>query len=92
MSGAWQFIRGQRQTKGFLKQLSARKDGELLSMNRNQLRIMTGLQMGHCHLKGHLFKLGLVDNHEFHRPSRHLKWPHTFCVTMRFQSHYDSAT
>jgi hypothetical protein len=60
--GHWQSIRGQRQAKGFLKKPSAKKAGELLSLIRNQLRIMTGLLTGHCHLKGHLFKLGLVTS------------------------------
>ena len=30
----------------------------LLKLNRDQLRWMIGLFTGHCHLKGHLFKLG----------------------------------
>jgi hypothetical protein len=35
---------------------------ELLELNRNQLRWVTGLLTGHCHLKGHLFKMGLTDS------------------------------
>lgn len=31
-------------------------------MNRNQLRIITGSLRGHCHLKGHLFKPGLLGS------------------------------
>jgi hypothetical protein len=58
----WQSVRGQRQAKGFLKRPSAKRAGELLSLSRNQLRILTGLLTGHCHLKGHLFKLGLVNS------------------------------
>jgi len=54
----WQSIHGQRQAKGFLITPSAKKGGELLKLSRNQLRIMTGLLTVHCHLKGHLFKLG----------------------------------
>jgi hypothetical protein len=50
----WQTIHGLRQAKDFLKRTSARRAGELLSLNRNQLRILTGLFTGHCHLKGHL--------------------------------------
>jgi hypothetical protein len=34
----------------------------LLIMSRNQLRIMTGLLTGHCRLKGHLFKLELINS------------------------------
>ena len=36
----------------------------MLNQSRNQLRIFTGLLTGHCHLKGHLFKLGLVNSHK----------------------------
>jgi hypothetical protein len=57
----WQSIHGQRQAKGFLKKPSAKKVGELLNLSRNQLRIMTRLLTGHCHLKGHPFKMGLVN-------------------------------
>jgi hypothetical protein len=63
----WQSVRGQRQAKGFLKKPCAKKAGELLNLSRNQLRIMTGLLTGHCHLKGHLFQLGLVDSSECNR-------------------------
>jgi hypothetical protein len=35
---------------------------QLLKLNRNQLRWMTGLLTGHCHLKGHLFKMGLTGS------------------------------
>jgi hypothetical protein len=35
--------------------------GTLLQCNKNQLKSVTGL-IGHCHLKGHLYKLGLVDD------------------------------
>jgi hypothetical protein len=30
--------------------------------NRNQLRWVVGLLTGHCHLKGHVFKLGLIND------------------------------
>jgi hypothetical protein len=57
----WQSILGQRQAKGFLKISSATRAEELLNVSRNQLRIMMGLLTGHCHLKGHQFKLWLVN-------------------------------
>jgi hypothetical protein len=47
----WQATCGQRKVKSFLKNPSVRKAGELLSLSRNQLRIMTELLTGHCHLK-----------------------------------------
>jgi hypothetical protein len=53
--------------RAFFKKPSARKAGELLNLSRNKLRIMTGLLTGHCHLKGHLFKLGLVNSPECNR-------------------------
>jgi hypothetical protein len=31
-------------------------------MSEIKLRWVVGLLTGHCHLKGHLFKLGLTDN------------------------------
>jgi hypothetical protein len=37
--------------RAFLKKPSAKKTGELLNLSRNQLRTMTGLLTGHCHLK-----------------------------------------
>jgi hypothetical protein len=63
----WQSIHGHRQAKGFLKNPSAKRAGELLNLSRNQLRIMTGLLMGQCHLKGHLFKLGMVNSPKCNR-------------------------
>jgi hypothetical protein len=60
--GYWQSVCGQRQAKGFLKTFSAKRAGELLNLNRNQRTLMTGLLTGHRNLKGHLFKLGLVDS------------------------------
>jgi hypothetical protein len=60
----WQAICGQMKAKSFLKNPSVRKAGEMLSLNRNQLRIMTGLLTGQCHLTGYLFKLGMVNSSE----------------------------
>jgi hypothetical protein len=48
--------------KVFLKTFSAKRAQKLLGLSRNQLIIMTGLLTGHCHLKGHVFKLRLVDS------------------------------
>jgi hypothetical protein len=46
--------------RAFLKTLT-NKAGELLSMIKNQQRIMVGMLTGHCQLSGHIFELGLVD-------------------------------
>jgi hypothetical protein len=40
---------------------------ELLKFRRNQIRQVTGLTAGHCHLKRHLFKLGLVNSPNYER-------------------------
>jgi hypothetical protein len=34
----------------------------VLKLNTDQLRWVIGLFTGYCHLKGHLFKLGLTDD------------------------------
>jgi hypothetical protein len=60
----WQSICGQRQAKGFVKNPCVKNTGDLLSVGRNKLRIMTGLLTGHCRLKGQLFELGLVNSPE----------------------------
>lgn len=46
--------------KALLISSQLKKAGDLLILNRNRLRMMTGFIIGHCHLKEHLFKLGLV--------------------------------
>jgi hypothetical protein len=63
----YQSIGGQKQVKGFLKKPALKKAGELLSLNRNQLRIVTGFLTGHWHSKGLLFKMGLVHSPECDR-------------------------
>jgi hypothetical protein len=55
-------IIGLKQAKGFIPEPSARRMKDMLKLNRDQLRQVMGLFTGHCHLKGHLFKLGLIDD------------------------------
>jgi hypothetical protein len=55
----WESLTGLRQGKGLIRGPSAKRAKELLKLDRNQLRWVVGLLTGHCHLKGHLFKLGL---------------------------------
>jgi hypothetical protein len=47
------------QAKGFLQKISVKEAGELLSLSRNKLKIITGFLTEHCHLKGHLYNWGL---------------------------------
>jgi len=55
----WQSIHGQGQAKGFLQKIPVKEPGKLLSLSRNQVKVMTGFPTGHCHLKEHLFSWGL---------------------------------
>jgi hypothetical protein len=55
----WESTTGLKQAKGFISGPSATRTKDLLRLNRDQLRWVVGLLTGHCHLKGHLFKLGL---------------------------------
>lgn len=45
-----------------LERPTAKRARELHNSSRNQLRIMMGLLTEHCHLKRHVFKLGLIDS------------------------------
>jgi hypothetical protein len=56
----WQSTTGFKQPKGLILGPSARRMQDLLKLNREQLRWVVGLIRGRCHLKGHLFKLGLT--------------------------------
>jgi hypothetical protein len=58
----WESITGLKQVRGLILRPSARRTKDLWRLNRNQLRWVVGLFTGQCHLKGHLFKLGLTDN------------------------------
>jgi hypothetical protein len=89
----WQSIHGQRQARGFLKRPSAKRAGELLSLSRNKLRLLTGLFTGHCHLKGHL---QLVDSPKCDRckqaseTASHVlcNWKAMVALRFRYLAHY----
>jgi hypothetical protein len=53
---------GLKQAKGLISGPSARRTKNLLKLSRDQLRWVVGLLTVYCHLKGHLFKLGLTDD------------------------------
>jgi hypothetical protein len=48
--------------KLLVSKLSAKGTVEFLKINRFEARQVTGLSTGHCHLKGHIFKLGITDS------------------------------
>jgi hypothetical protein len=58
----WESTIGVRKAKGFIQGPSARRTKDLLKLIRGQLRWVVGLLKGHWHLKGHLFKLGLIND------------------------------
>jgi hypothetical protein len=58
----WESLTGLKQTKGLIQGTSARRTKELLSLNRDPLLWVVGLLTGHVHLKGHLFKTGLIGS------------------------------
>jgi hypothetical protein len=56
----WESTTGLKQAKGLISGPSAKRTKDLLKLNRDQLRWVVGLLTGHCHLKGHLFIMGLT--------------------------------
>jgi hypothetical protein len=58
----WESITGLRKAKGLILGPSARRTKDLLKLKVNQSRWVVGLFTGHCHLKGHFFKLALIDD------------------------------
>jgi hypothetical protein len=50
------------QAKEIISGPSAKRSKDLLKRNRDQLRWIVGLFIGLCHLKEHLFELGLTDD------------------------------
>jgi hypothetical protein len=59
----WESLTGLRQAKGLIQGPFTKKTKDPLRLNRDQLRWVVGLLTRHCHLKGHLFKLGFTDDH-----------------------------
>jgi hypothetical protein len=55
-------VTGLKQAKGLIFGPSAKRTKDLLKLNRDQLRWVVGLLSGHCHIKGHLFKMELTDD------------------------------
>jgi hypothetical protein len=58
----WDSTTGITQAKGLIFGRSGKRTKDLLKLNTDQLRWVVGLLTGHCHLKGHLFQMGLTDD------------------------------
>jgi hypothetical protein len=58
----WESIIGLKQAGELIPGPSAERIRDLLKLNRDQLRWIVGLYTGHCHLKEHLFKMGLTND------------------------------
>jgi hypothetical protein len=58
----WESTAGLKQAKELTSGPSARRTKNLPKLNRDQLRWIVGLFTRRCHLKRHLFKLGLTDD------------------------------
>jgi len=58
----WVNTQGLRQAKGLLGNYNLKRFKQLISMGKNRLRILTGLLTGHCRLRSHLYKLGIVSS------------------------------
>jgi hypothetical protein len=56
----WESLTGLKQANELIVGPSIERSKDLLKLNRDQLRWIVGLLTGHCHLKVHLFKLGLT--------------------------------
>jgi hypothetical protein len=56
----WESLTGLKQAKELIVGPSAKRSKDLLKLNRVELRWIVGVLTGHCHLKGHLFKLRLT--------------------------------
>jgi hypothetical protein len=76
----WESLTGLRQAKGLIQGPSARRTNDLLRLNRDQLRWVVGLLKGHCHLKGHLFKLGRLMIPSAKGAKKKTNQPHMSCV------------
>jgi hypothetical protein len=69
---------GLKEAKGLIPGSSATRTKDLLKLNRDQLRWVVWLFTGHCHLKWHLFKLGLTDDLTCERCQKKTYQPHMY--------------
>lgn len=57
----WKNLQGLRQSKKLLGNYNQKRFKACISLNKNNLRILTGILTGHCKFKEHLRKLGLAS-------------------------------
>jgi hypothetical protein len=62
---------------------SVRRLKDLLKLKRDQLRWVVQLFTGHCHIKGHHYKLGVTNDPSCERCLEKDESPHIFCVIVR---------
>jgi ribonuclease HI len=58
----WESTTGLKEAKELILHPSAKRKKVLLKLNRDQVRWVLGLLTGHCHVKVHIFKLGLTND------------------------------
>ena len=57
----WERTKGQTHSKAMMKKFPNYRTAQLLSLDRANIRRVIGLMTGHCHLRGHLHKMGLFN-------------------------------
>lgn len=58
----WHVSEGCRQAKLFKPSLSTKLNAQVVNLNWKQISKAIGFLTGHCQIKGHLYKLGIVSN------------------------------
>ena len=57
----WETQDGMRQAKALIQGFNHKRFKAMISIGKNQIRILTGLLTGHCKLRNHLFNIGLSN-------------------------------
>lgn len=60
----WRACNGMRQAKLLMRAWEPRKAKAILKMEKKDIRLLTGLLTGHCHLSRHLSLMGIVEDPE----------------------------
>lgn len=92
----WSLQQGPRQAKLLIGEISLRTSKELLKFSKKQIRIVTGLLTGHCHLNKHLHRIGIINDpicrlcREEEESSQHILCQCVRLMTLRHK-HFGSA-